>query len=142
MDRENSLPRQNVPGLSPENTDTATPRDRIGSALRDRMFREEDGIFSEEITPSFYRFNDELPQREGSFLPRESYKDSPVTRRRLLRQIQNYSLALAQASLYSDAHPHDRDVLNYYNRCRAHLTNAVKMYEERYGTLSALPLEL
>ncbi len=124
MDRQNGFFRQGLPGVSDETADTATPRDRIGKALRDRMFAEEDGVFTEDITPT---------AAVPAPLPRKN--EPPVTRRHLLRQIQHDSIALAQAALHLDTHPADDAVLRHYNICRAHLAETARLYESRYGAL-------
>lgn len=113
MDRQRFFSDE-IPGLTGENADTATPRDRITPALRDRIFAEEDGFF--------------LPA---------AARPVPATRRHLLRQIQNTGIAMAQATLRLDMHPDDPTLLRHYNRCRAQLTEAVLAYESRYGKLTS-----
>ncbi len=124
MDRQNGFLRQGLPGVSDETADTATPRDRIGKALRDRMFAEEDGVFTEDITPTAAQTLAAMPKEEP-----------PLTRRRLLRQIQHYSIALSQAALHLDTHPADAAVLRHYNTYRAALAETVRLYESRFGPL-------
>lgn len=130
MDRQNGFLRQGIPGFSDENADTASPRDRIGKELRDRLFAEQDGIFQRGTLTS--------PQS----VPASTHRQAPgVTRRHLLRQIQNYSVALAQATMHLDMHPDDPSVLRYYDTYRRLLGDTVRAYESRFGTLTALPLE-
>ena len=126
MDRQNGFFRQGIPGFSDENADTATPRDRIDKSLRDRIFAEEDGVFRQDPVPS-----------GQADIPASLRHPAPaVSRRHLLRQIQNYSIALAQATLRLDTYPGDPYVLRHYNRCRSLLTETLRMYEARYGKLS------
>lgn len=116
MDRQNNFFTGDIPGLTGENADTATPRDRIGQSLRDRLFAEEDSL------PAAARPT-----------------DAPVTRRRLLREIQNASIAMAQATLQLDMHPGDPTFLRHYELYRRRLTEAVRTYEARFGRLTATP---
>ncbi len=111
MDRQNEFFRKGFGGFSDENADTATPRDRIDKALRDRNFAEEDGIFQR---------NAEEAQPTGAAV-------SPP--RNLLNKIGNYSLAMAQATAYLDTHPKDASVLRYYNTYRALLKESIREYE-------------
>ncbi len=115
MDRQNNFFTVDIPGLSGENADTATPRDRIGQDLRDRLLAEEE------------------PQ------PASRPVSAPVTRRRLLREIQNASIAMAQTTLQLDMHPSDPTFLLHYEIYRKRLTDAVRAYESRFGRLTAGP---
>ncbi len=126
MDRQNGFLRQGLPGVSDETADTASPRDRIDKALRDRMFAEDDGVFTDDITPTAGT----VPHIPAEGAP-------PVTRRHLLRQIQNYSIALAQATMYLDMHPEDPAVLRHYKTYRNLLADTVRIYESRYGALGS-----
>lgn len=116
MDRQNNFFTGDIPGLIGENADTATPRDRIDQSLRDRLFADEDA-------------------RPAAGRP----TNAPVTRRRLLREIQNASIALAQATLQLDMHPGDPTFLRHYELYRSRLTEAVRAYESRFGKLTATP---
>ncbi len=116
MDRQNRFFTGDIPGLSGENADTASPRDRIDQSLRDRLLAEEEPL------PAAARPT-----------------DAPVTRRRLLREIQNASIAMAQATLQLDMHPDDPTFLRHYELYRSRLTEAVRAYESRYGRLTAAP---
>ena len=115
MDRQNNFFTGDIPGLTGENADTATPKDRIDQSLRDRMFAEEDSA------------------------PAARPASAPVTRRRLLREIQNASIAMAQTTLQLDMHPDDPTFLRHYDLYRRRLTEAVRAYESRYGRLTAAP---
>ncbi len=112
MDRQNGFFRQGFPGADGEMADTATPRDRIDTELRNRIFAEEDGIF-----------------RRGSVPAAAFSKAEPSEDRRLLRQIADLSLALAHASLYLDTHPNDSALADYHNTYKARLTEAIRAYE-------------
>ncbi len=119
MDRQNGFFRGEIDGLSSENADTATPRDRIDKALRDRIFAEEDGIFPRQTPP-------------GSTVAAsvKAARKDPRNDRSLLRRIGNYSLAMAQASSYLDAHPNDSSVLRYYDTYRTLLDDCIRAYED------------
>ena len=110
MDRQNNFFRQGFSGIDGENADTATPRDRIDKDLRDRIFAEEDGIFRRDSVSA-------------------SAQRGTPTRRHLLRQIENYSLALAQAASYLDTHPADASLLRYFDTYRSLLTDCLRAYE-------------
>ncbi len=115
MDRQNRFFTGDIPGLPVENTDTASPKERIDKELRDRLLAEEDGYFGEPLRPAF------APA---------SYKEQ------LLRRIEAYSIAMAQATLHLDTRPGDPSLLSYYNTYRRRLTDTVRAYEKRYGPLS------
>ena len=115
MDRQNRFFTGEIPGLPAENADTASPRERIGKELRDRLLAEEDGVFGNVVRPAF------APS---------------LQKEQLLRRIESYSIAMAQATLYLDARPGDPSFLSYYNTYRRRLTDAVRAYEKRYGPLS------
>lgn len=115
MDRQNNFFTGDIPGLIGENADTATPRDRIDQNLRDRMLAEEEP------------------------LPAARPASTTVSRRRLLREIQNASIAMAQATLQLDMHPGDHTFLRHYEIYRKRLTEAVRTYESHYGRLTAVP---
>lgn len=110
MDRQNDFFRQGFEGIDGEDADTATPRDRIDKDLRDRIFAEEDGIFRRESVPASAR------------------SDAP-TKRQLLRQIGNYSIALSQAASYLDTHPGDASLLRYFHTYRSLLDDCIRAYE-------------
>ncbi len=119
MDRKNRFLQRDLPGLSGENADTASPRDRIGKPLRDRLFAEENGVYTRETVSVVAR-------PVGKRLP---------TKEQLLARIQNDSIAMAQATLYLDTHPGDPTFLRYYETYRRRLTDAVRTYESHYGKL-------
>ena len=115
MDRQNNFFTGDIPGLSGENADTASPRDRIDQPLRDRMLLEEEP------------------------LPAARPVNTAVSRRRLLREIQNASIAMAQTTLQLDMHPGDPTFLRHYELYRKRLAEAVRAYESRFGRLTATP---
>ena len=115
MDRQNNFFTGDIPGLTGENADTATPRDRIDKALRDRLLAEEEPLPAVRPVPA------------------------AVSRRRLLREIQNASIAMAQATLQLDMHPGDPTFLRHYELYRKRLTEAVRTYESHFGRLTAVP---
>ncbi len=110
MDRQNDFFRQGFSGIDGEDADTATPRDRIDRDLRDRIFAEEDGIFRRDSVPA-------------------SARRGTPTRRQLLRQIGNYSLALAQAASYLDTHPADASLLRYFDTYRSLLNDCLRAWD-------------
>ena len=115
MDRQNRFFTGDIPGLPFENTDTASPKERIGKELRNRLLAEEEAISAGAEQPLFAPSN----QKE-----------------QLLRRIEAYSIAMAQATLYLDTLPGDSAFLSYYNTYRRRLTDTVRTYEKRYGSLA------
>ena len=52
------------------------------------------------------------------------------------RMIQNYAFALQETALYLDTHPNCSQALQYHQKIREKLLNAMRMYEEQFGQLT------
>lgn len=57
-------------------------------------------------------------------------------RKKLMRLIQTYSFAVTEAVLYLDTHPHCQKALRFYDKYNRLRTEAVEMYENKYGPLT------
>ena len=60
---------------------------------------------------------------------------------RLMKQIQSYGFAVNEAILYLDTHPTDRAALAYYDKTRRLLRDAMNVYEQKYGPLTAYDVQ-
>jgi spore coat protein JB len=60
---------------------------------------------------------------------------SEMSRKDLLRKIQELSFASVEINLYLDNHPGNQKALNDYNKISAELQEVTKLYEKEYGPL-------
>ena len=56
-------------------------------------------------------------------------------RETLLNRVRMHDLALVDAGLFLDGHPHSSDALSYFRRQQAAYKQAVQNYEAKYGPL-------
>jgi len=56
---------------------------------------------------------------------------------KLMKTIQTLAFSLHETVLYLDGHPNDRRAISYYNTQNEKLQNAVAVYEENFGPLTA-----
>lgn len=54
------------------------------------------------------------------------------------RAVQKYGFAVVEANLYLDTHPNDKKALEYFDKVRSLYNNAVEVYENNFGPLTAL----
>ena len=57
--------------------------------------------------------------------------------KKLLKQIQIYSFAVVETTLYLDGHPCDKRALAYYNKYNGMLAELKAKYESKYGPLTS-----
>ena len=57
-------------------------------------------------------------------------------KKKLMSLIQHYSFAVTEAVLYLDAHPKCRKAMNFYHKYTALRSEAIEMYEQKYGPLT------
>ena len=57
-------------------------------------------------------------------------------RRKLMKLIQQYSFAVTEAVLYLDTHPMCSKALKFYNKYNRLRSEAVELYEKKYGPLT------
>tara|TARA_B100000965_G_C19338610_1_gene646342 strand:- start:407 stop:670 length:264 start_codon:yes stop_codon:yes gene_type:complete len=58
-----------------------------------------------------------------------------MTRKDLLKKIQEIEFAALDLNLYLDTHPDSMEALMEYNKCATQLAQFKKMYEMKYGPL-------
>jgi spore coat protein JB len=56
---------------------------------------------------------------------------------RLMKEIMAVDFTLVDLHLYLDTHPWDQKTINYYNHCVQKSMALRRMYETRYGPISA-----
>ena len=60
-----------------------------------------------------------------------------MTREEALRRVQIYDFALTDTGLFLDTHPTNRAALNFYDETRRMYLEAVEVFEEQFGPLTA-----
>lgn len=63
--------------------------------------------------------------------------DYNTSRESMLRQVDQFGLAVVDANLYLDTHPCDRTAMNYFNQMSDAYGNAAAAFEARFGPLTA-----
>lgn len=58
-------------------------------------------------------------------------------RENLLKQIQSYAFAAAEAQLFLDTHPNDNDALSFFKEKTEEVGALTRRYEGTYGPLTA-----
>lgn len=59
-----------------------------------------------------------------------------LSRRELLRQIQQLEFAIIELALFLDTHPNDQEALNQHNSFATKLRQATNLYNKHYGLLT------
>ena len=59
-----------------------------------------------------------------------------------LRRVQMYDFALTDTGLFLDTHPTNRAALAFYNETRRMYLDAVEVYEDQFGPLTAMDTEV
>jgi len=60
-----------------------------------------------------------------------------ICRHKLMKQIQTLAFACHETVLYLDGHPNDRRAIAYFNMQNQKLDEAISVYEENFGPLTA-----
>lgn len=60
-----------------------------------------------------------------------------MTREEALRKVQIYDFALMDTGLFLDTHPTNRTALTFYDETRKMYLEAVEVFEEQFGPLTA-----
>ncbi len=60
-----------------------------------------------------------------------------MTREEALRKVQIYDFALTDTGLFLDTHPTNRAALTFYDETRKMYLEAVEVFEEQFGPLTA-----
>ena len=65
------------------------------------------------------------------------YDEMKICRNKLMRTIQSLAFSAHETALYLDGHPNDRRALSYFNGQNQKLKDAVAVYEDNFGPLTA-----
>jgi len=59
-----------------------------------------------------------------------------MTKKELMKLIQQYSFALVECNLFLDSHPKNSEALEYFEKLQEKLADFTEEYEEKYGPLT------